>query len=97
MTMFGFLGFILILFLVIVLVAFSILGSVVRALFGIGRRNPQQQSRTYTYSNDSSRASSDDSDPEHRSSQESAASSPTGKKKIFGKDEGEYVDFEEVQ
>lgn len=86
--MFGFLGFLLILFLLIVFIGLSIVGNVLRMLFGFGRRNspykqqPQaEETREYT---------------ETFSSSQSRTSSPKNKKKIFGDDEGEYVDFEEV-
>lgn len=36
--MFGFLGFLLIIFLLIVLIGFTILGNILRVLFGIGKR-----------------------------------------------------------
>lgn len=86
--MFGFIGFILIFILVIVLFVFAILGNIVRAIFGLGRRAPKHfygnnttssQENTYTYS--------------QRSQQPSA----NGKKKIFADDEGEYVEYEEVK
>lgn len=36
--MFGFLGFLLIIFLLIVFIGFTILGNILRVLFGIGKR-----------------------------------------------------------
>ncbi len=38
--MFGFLGFLLIIFLLIVFIGFTILGNILRVLFGIGKRPP---------------------------------------------------------
>lgn len=86
--MFGFLGFLLILFLLIIFIGFSILGSILRMLFGFGRRNnpykqqPQtDEAREYTKT---------------YSSSQTRTSSPKNRRKIFSDDEGEYVDFEEV-
>lgn len=79
--MFGFLGFLLLFLLLIIFIGFFILGNILRALFGIGRRTP-----THYHG-----------DP----SQDDATASPDGsstkKKKIFGDDEGEYVDYEEIK
>lgn len=38
--MFGFLGFLLIIFLLIVFIGFTILGNILRVLFGIGKHPP---------------------------------------------------------
>ncbi len=46
--MFGFLGFLLIIFLLIVFIGFTILGNILRVLFGIGKR-PPYQNRTSTH------------------------------------------------
>ena len=48
--MFGFLGFLLIIFLLIVFIGFTILGNILRVLFGIGKR-PPYQNRTSTHQN----------------------------------------------
>lgn len=84
--MFGFLGFILIFILFIVLIAVALLGNLVRAVFGLGRRAPKQYNHT--------RQASDYSTG---STEETTTSTPLNKKKIFGDDEGEYVEFEEVE
>lgn len=42
--MFGFLGFLLIIFLLIVFIGFTILGNILRVLFGIGKRPPLSKS-----------------------------------------------------
>lgn len=77
--MFGFLGFLLILFLLILLIGFSILGSILRLFFRLGRRGKDGE-RTCA-NPDTPRSSSPDS----------------RKQKIFDKDEGEYVDYEEMK
>ena len=78
--MFGFLGFILIFILLIVFVVIALLGNLVRAIFGLGKRTPKPfQGET------------------HQTSQQQATSSSNStKKKIFAEDEGEYVEYEEV-
>ena len=84
--MFGFLGFILLFIFLIVIIVLTLLGNVIRMIFGFGKRTPKefkgQKNETYDYNN-------------HQQTTESTTSS-TGKKKIFEKDEGEYVEFEEV-
>ena len=82
--MFHILGFLFIIILVILIIGLSILGSVVRFLFGAGRR----QTRPQTYARTSEK-------------REDTVNTEEGerhinRKKIFGKDEGEYVDFEEI-
>lgn len=86
--MFGFLGFLLILFLLIIFIGFSILGSILRTLFGLGKRNP---TRTYTDYGQRQEESTTSSQKTSR------VSSSEHKKKIFDDDEGEYVDYEEVK
>lgn len=46
--MFGFLSFLLILFLLIIFIGFSILGNIMRVLFGGGSKRSNYQSHTYT-------------------------------------------------
>ncbi|MCI5663911.1 MAG: DUF4834 family protein [Mediterranea sp.] len=82
--MFHILGFLFIIILVILIIGLSILGSVVRFLFGARRR----QVRPHTYARTSEK-------------REDTVNTEEGelhinRKKIFGKDEGEYVDFEEI-
>lgn len=88
--MFGFIGFLFILFLLILLIGFSILGNLLRLFFGFGRRD---NDRIRTYADPNQHASSAEShrDTPHHSSP------GTHKQKIFGEDEGEYVDYEEVK
>ena len=78
--MFGFLGFILIFILLIVFVVIALLGNLVRAIFGFGKRTPKPfQGET------------------HQANQQQATSSSNStKKKIFAEDEGEYIEYEEV-
>ena len=83
--MFGLLGFILLFVLFIIIIVLTLLGNIVRMIFGLGKRTPKEFNgqnnndyRTDEQTNDSS-------------------NSTTGKKKIFGDDEGEYVEFEEIK
>lgn len=86
---FGFLGFILILIIFIVLIVIAFLGNIVRSIFGWGKRTPK-----HFYDE---RTSSNNTESNHTSAQSTSPSSSNGKKKIFGDDEGEYVEFEEVK
>lgn len=101
--MFGFLGFLLILFLLIVFIGFAILGNIFRVLFGFGRRNTHYQDRTYTDQRQNTYHQSEGNESEESYTQADSSSSgkrtrPAGnKKKIFDDDEGEYVDYEEVK
>ncbi len=45
--MFGFLGFLLIIFLLIIFIGFTILGNILRVLFGIGKHPPYQNRTLY--------------------------------------------------
>lgn len=83
--MFGLLGFILLFVLFIIIIVLTLLGNIVRMIFGLGKRTPKEFNgqnnndyRTDEQTNDSK-------------------NSTTGKKKIFGDDEGEYVEFEEIK
>lgn len=88
--MFHILGFLFIIIIAVIIIGLTIVGSVLRAIFGLGRR-----STTHTYSNDSTQRkqyhASDMDEEETISGKEGSRH-----KKIFSKDEGEYVDFEEM-
>ena len=86
----GFLGFIIILIIFIVFIALAFLGNIVRSIFGFGKRAPKH---FYGEQTDSS----SDTSSNQTSNQSTTTSSAQGKKKIFGDDEGEYVEFEEVK
>lgn len=74
--MFGFIGFILIFILFIVVLALVFLGHIIRSIFGLGKRAPQPQDHKTDYT---------------------ASASTQKKKKVFDDNEGEYVEFEEVE
>ena len=84
---FGFLGFILIFILVIVLFFLAILGNFIRSIFGLNKRKPQP----YQHASSATKENKDNPSSLH------GDSASTGKKKIFAEDEGEYVEYEEVE
>lgn len=91
--MFGFFGFILIIFIVIIFIGLSIVGNIIRLFFKVTRgKSSKEKKQTYTKSEDYE--SYQDSNQSHKSHNKSA---PGHKRKIFGDDEGEYVDFTEVK
>lgn len=85
--MFGFLGFILLFFFLIIIIVLALVGNIVRMIFGFGKRTPKQYNTHQGTTNDTSsrQTAADNNNP------------PVGKKKIFGEDEGEYVEFEEIK
>lgn len=85
MSILGFLFFIII---GLILFGTFIINSILRFLFG-GRKQPRRQS---SYS-----SGQQSSNEESRYDRQSGFGQPTEKKKVFGKDEGEYVDFEEIK
>ena len=87
---FGFLGVILIIILFIILFVIALLGNFIRSIFGFGRRAPK-----HFYGEQANTSSETKSDQTY--SQDTSTPSAQGKKKIFGDDEGEYVEFEEVK
>ena len=87
--MFGFLGFILIIILFIVIFAVAILGNIIRTIFGLGKRVPK-------FFHGDKKASSQSENVYTSSQRTTTSSSSNGKKKIFADNEGEYVEFEEV-
>lgn len=92
--MFGLLGFILIFVLIILVIGLAIIGNIVRSflrLLGFGKPK-QRKKETYTKADNSQYDNSSDDDNQYQSSNHNK---PKGK--IFGKDEGEYIDFEEVK
>lgn len=100
--MLGFLGFLLIIFLLIVFIGFTILGNILRVLFGIGK-HPPYQNRTSTHQKQNTYAQTQTNDENENFAEFSSSSSNRhshssgNRKKIFDDDEGEYVDYEEVK
>ncbi|WP_251967916.1 DUF4834 family protein [Parabacteroides sp. AD58] len=103
--MFKFLFFIVFLFFLLVfLLGFSLLRGLKRFLFGDGGNQRQQtyqrrttsQSQNQTYSSRSQNTSSSDS---YVNAEEVDNDPPRYRRhrKVYGRDEGEYVDYEEVK
>lgn len=106
--MFHFLGILFILLVVILVIGLSIIGTVLRAIFGLGgkRRTSsgqhqngngtyQSSGRGYSFSGNGQPDASSRADDTQDTTTDSAAYKKH--KKLFGKDEGEYVDFEEIK
>lgn len=83
--MFSFLGFIFIFVFAVILLVFAIIGKITRTIFGIGRRVTSSQKSNKQYSE------------EYAQNQSTNGSKSKGHKKVFDKDEGEYVEFEEIK
>ena len=87
--MFHFLGFLFIIIIAILLIGLSIIGTVIRSIFGLGSR---RSSNTYRNDNGNYQSGRGYS---FNGRQQSGSSS--NDKKLFSQDEGEYVDFEEIK
>lgn len=104
--MLSFLFFLFFIFIAIVFIGLSIAGSVVRWLFG-GPKNdsPGGSSGRSTHSSSRTTYSSSTHDDRSASQRHRSTSSSSGtwriirtssRPKVFGNDEGEYTDFEEI-
>lgn len=94
--MFHLLGFLFIIFIVILVVGLTIVGSVFRAIFGFGRRRSASPRSTHTHTYRSTHTENQHTNANNN--EEASKEQTDGRhKKIFTKDEGEYVDFEEVK
>lgn len=92
--MFHILGILFLIILVILLIGLAILSKVVGMIFGFKRRMQRNGSaQRTTYSSGSSQPQEDIFD----SSSNEGNTSVRRRKKIFDKEEGEYVDFEEIK
>lgn len=97
--MLHFLLFFFILVLVGLLFGFSVIGAIIRSIFGTGPRRSSEQRRqshgNYTQRQDTYRSQENGSF--HDESTFTQGGTSRKRKKIFDKDEGEYVDFEEIK
>ena len=94
--MFHFFGFLFIILLAVLVLGLSIIGTVLRTIFGYGKRRPTSNNAHRSYRN----ASPTEEGQSHtEKSGEDKINQPSGSKhkKIFTKEEGEYVDFEEMK
>ena len=90
------LGLIFIFIIAIFIIGVSVIGGILRAIFGFGRRSRPTQ---HTYATSGERRQQQSS--QRREEEEEVCNTeenihPRKHKKIFTKDEGEYVDFEEI-
>ena len=102
--MFHFLGFLFIIIIAILLIGLSIIGTVIRSIFGLGSRRSSntyrndngnyQSGRGYSFNGRQQSGSSSNEEPITRIKEETAHGRH---KKLFSQDEGEYVDFEEIK
>lgn len=84
------LGFLLVIIVSILVIVFSVISGILRVLFGFGRKQRYQTGTAGDdYRNKSGKTSSSDSAENYTTQNQ--------RKKIFDKDDGEYVDFEEVK
>lgn len=86
--MFHLLGLLFIFIIAILILGLSIVATIVRNILGLGRHRsaasqPRQQSRTARPTDDTMTPEEGELHPR--------------RKKLFDKDEGEYVDFEEIK
>lgn len=92
--MFHILGILFLIILVILLIGLAILSKVVGMVFGFKRRMQRNGSaQRTTYSSGSSQPQEDSFDAYSNEGNTSVRR----RKKIFDKEEGEYVDFEEIK
>lgn len=94
--MFHILGFLFFFILINLVIGLALISKVIRTILGIGRRmtTGNASSSTNTSSRNSQYNSSSSSES---NSQRQPNETTSGRKKIFGSDEGEYIDFEEVK
>ena len=98
--MFHILGFLFIIIIAILLIGLSIIGTVIRNIFGLGGRRTSSNSGPYQKGNGNYQPGGYSYNDNRQSSEE--AQTEEGEirprhKKLFSKDEGEYVDFEEIK
>ena len=103
--MFHILGFLFVIIVVILVIGLSIIGTVLRTVFGLGKRRSSsgtyqngggsyQSGRGYSFSGDQQQDASSQSNGETTSPGNDIHRKH---KKLFSKDEGEYVEFEEIK
>ena len=101
--MFHFLGFLFIILIAILFIGLSIIGTVIRSVFGLGGRRSSNTYRNENRNYQSGKGYSFNDKQQSASSHEEAAhkekTSPHSnpRKKLFSQDEGEYVEFEEIK
>lgn len=81
-------GLFFIIIIIILVLGLSVISNIIRAIFGIGKRRPNNSNQSQTYSNTSSQRTTQEPETEVKVKK---------RKKFFDKSEGEYVEFEEVK
>ena len=94
--MFHILGFLFIIIIAILIIGLSIIGTVLRSVFGLKKRHSSYSSGGYSSYNSTKQSSGS---PRQQETEETVEEKThyNKRKKLFSKDEGEYVDFEEVK
>ncbi|MDD3039963.1 DUF4834 family protein [Bacteroides sp.] len=87
---------------VIILFGLSIIGAILRAIFGFGRSSSSRPKQTAYSNNNQQQQRSGYNSTTNNSSDKTEEVAPENSrahkhKKIFSKDDGEYVDFEEIK
>ena len=97
--MFHILGFLFIIIIAILLIGLSIIGSVIRTIFGLGGRRTSSNSGPYQKNGElpAGGYSYNDNKQSPEEAQAEEGEIRPRHKKLFSKDEGEYVDFEEIK
>ncbi|WP_300704288.1 DUF4834 family protein [Bacteroides sp.] len=93
--MFHILGFLFIIIIAILIIGLSIIGTVLRSIFGLKKRHSSFSSGGYSSYNSTKQSGSPRQQETEETAEEKAHSNK--RKKLFSEDEGEYVDFEEVK
>lgn len=96
--MFHILGFLFIIIIAVILIGLTIIGSVLRALFGFGKRSTPRNNNNS--SNKERRYYKPSGETEKNNKEEEIITEGpirSKRKKIFSDDDGEYVDFEEIK
>ena len=87
--MFHILGFLFIIVIAVIIIGLALVGSVLRAVFGLGKRSP---------SSGSDRNGPNNNSGSRRYYHQPQANDKGAKhKKLFDDNEGEYVDYEEIK
>lgn len=95
--MFHILGFLFIIVIAVIIIGLTLVGSVLRAIFGLGKRSSSSGSShntTYNSSGNKRYYHSTQADDKEETITETGAPKH---KKLFDDNEGEYVDYEEIK
>ena len=86
--MFHILGFLFIIVIAVIIIGLALVGSVLRAVFGLGKRNgPNNNSGSRRYYHQT----------QANDKEEIITGTGAKHKKLFDDNEGEYVDYEEIK